>query len=106
LALTCPLCQATNIQQLRGYWESLPAESPHRGKYAPPDAPDVQPWIALLAVCAGIWVLVTGAVLIGLGIAVAGLLWGGFMQRQVAEYRATLAAYNASTICLVKYHIF
>ncbi|WP_406170242.1 hypothetical protein OIE52_39070 [Streptomyces canus] len=104
--MDCPLCHATNIQQLRGYWESLPAESPHRGKYAPPDAPDVQPWVALLALGAGIWLLVTGAVLIGLLVAVAGLVWGAFMAGQQRKFEADLATYNASTICLVRYHIF
>lgn len=104
--MDCPLCHATNIQQLRGYWEDLPAESPNKGRYAPPDEPNVQVWWALLAVAAGIWVAVTGAVLIGLGIAVAGLLWGAFMGRQMSEYQAALAEYNAATICLVKYHVF
>jgi hypothetical protein len=95
-----------NVQQLRGYWESLPAESPHRWKYAPPDAPNVQPWVALLAVGAGIWIAVTGAVLIGLGVAVAGLLWGAVMARQQAAYQAALEAYNAAVICLAGYHLF
>lgn len=104
--MECPLCKAVNIQQLRGYWESLPAESPHRGKYAPPDAPDVQPWIALLAVAGGIALAVSGAVLIGLLVAVGGLGWGAVMQRQVAAFQADLAEYNASTICLVGYHVF
>lgn len=102
----CPVCQASNIQQLRGYWESLPTESPHRGKYAPPDAPNVQPWVALVAVGAGLWLAVTGAVLLGLGAAVAGLLWGAVMSRQAAAYRGALAEYNGATICLVGYHIF
>ena len=104
--MDCPFCHATNIQLLRGYWESLPAESPHRGTYAPPDAPDVQPWIALLALGAGIWLLVTGAILIGLLVAVAGLVWGAFMAGQQRKFEADLATYNASTICLVRYHIF
>jgi hypothetical protein len=104
--MDCPLCHATNIQLLRGYWESLPAESPHRGKYAPPDAPDVQPWIALVALGAGIWLLVTGAILIGLLVAVAGLVWGAFMAGQQRKFEADLATYNASTICLASYHIF
>ena len=104
--MDCPLCHATHIQQLRGYWESLPAESPHRGKYAPPDAPDVQPWVALLALGAGIWLLVAGAVLIGLLVAVAGLVWGAFMAGQQRKFEADLATYNASTICLASYHIF
>jgi hypothetical protein len=104
--MDCPICQATNVQRLRGYWEDLPMESPNKGRYAPPDAPNVQPWVALLAVGAGIWIAVTGAVLIGLGVAVAGLLWGAVMARQVAAYQAALEAYNAAVICLAGYHLF
>jgi hypothetical protein len=63
-------------------------------------------WWALLAVGAGIWIAVTAAVLIGLGITVAGLLWGAFMGRQMAAYEAELATYNSATICLVGYHVF
>lgn len=100
------MCKAVNVQQLRGYWESLPIESPHRGKYAPPDEPNVQPWVALLGVAGGIALAVTGMVLIGLLVAVGGLGWGAVMQRQMAAYRERLAAYNASTICLAGYHLF
>lgn len=104
--MDCPLCHATNIQQLRGYWESLPAESPHRDKYGPPNQPPGEVWWALLAVVAGIIIAVTGGILIGLGIAVAGLVWGAFMTGQQRAYEDDLAKYNASTICLVKYHVF
>ena len=104
--MQCPKCQSTNIKRLRGYWEDLPAESLNRGRYAPPDEPTGQPLLALLAVAAGIFVAVTSGVLIGLGIAVAGLLWGAFMVKQQREYEAELAEYDGSTICLAKYHVF
>lgn len=100
------MCGEMNVRQLRGYWEDLPAESPNRDRYAPPDAPNVQPWMALVAMAAGIWVALSDAVLVGLGIVAAGLVWGVVMQRQVSAYRADLADYNASTICLVGYHVF
>ncbi|MCX5598391.1 hypothetical protein OOK29_09600 [Streptomyces phaeochromogenes] len=94
------------MQKLRGYWEDLPAESPNRRRYGPPDEPSVQPVVALVAVIAGIAIAVSGAVLAGVGIAVAGLVWGAVMQRQVAEYRVELAVYNASVICLAEYYVF
>lgn len=102
----CPHCQSTNIQRLRGYWESLPAESSHRGKYAPPDRPEGQVWWALLAVLAGIWIAVSGTVLIGLGVAVAGMLWGAFMAGQQRAYEGRLEEYDRATLCLAKYHLF
>ena len=104
--MACPKCGESNIKQLRGYWEDLPVESPNKGRYAPPEEPTGQPLFALLAVVAGIFVAVTGAVLVGLGIAVAGLLWGAFMVRQQREFEAALEEYDSATICLVKYHVF
>lgn len=104
--MECPRCHAVNIQQLRGYWEQLPAESPHRRKYAPPNEPPGEVWWALLAVAAGIFIAVTSGVLIGLGIAVAGLVWGAFMVGQQQMYEAALEKYNSATLCLARYHIF
>lgn len=95
-----------NVQQLRGYWESLPSESPHRGRYAPPGEPDLKFWAALIAVGAGIWVAVTGAVLVGLLIVVGGLLCGALMVGQQRAYEAALAAYDRSVVCLAGYHVF
>lgn len=104
--MDCPVCKSVNVQQLRGYWEQLPAESPHRWRYAPPDEVDVKIWAALLAVGAGVWVAVTGAVLAGLLVVVGGLLWGAIMVGQQRAYEAALAAYNSATICLAGYHVF
>ncbi|MFE0353622.1 hypothetical protein ACFW2I_09020 [Streptomyces nigra] len=94
------------MQLLRGYWESLPSESPHRGRYAPPDEVGVKVWVALVAVAAGIWVAVTGAILVGLLVVVGGLLWGAVMIGQQRAYEMALAAYDRSVICLAGYHIF
>ncbi|MBR8638642.1 hypothetical protein KEF29_03345 [Streptomyces tuirus] len=94
------------MQQLRGYWESLPAESPHRGRYAPPGEPGLKFWAAMLAIGAGIWLAVTGAVLIGLLVVVGGLVWGAVMAGQQRAYEMALAAYNRSVVCLAGYHVF
>lgn len=104
--MQCPNCQSTNVQQLRGYWESLPAESPHRDRYAPPGEVGVKVWAALLAVAAGIWVAVTGEVLVGLLVVVGGLLWGAVMVGQQRAYEMALAAYDRSVVCLAGYHVF
>ena len=104
--MQCPMCSSVNVQQLRGYWEQLPAESPHRGRYAPPDEVDVKIWAALLAVVAGIWVAATGEALVGLLVVAGGLVWGAVMVGQQRAYEASLAAYNGSVICLAQYHVF
>ncbi|XHM64545.1 hypothetical protein ACE6JH_30745 [Streptomyces nigra] len=94
------------MQLLRGYWESLPSESPHRGRYAPPDEVEVKVWVALAAVGTGIGVAVTGAILVGLLVVVGGLLWGAVMVGQQRAYEMALAAYDRSVICLAGYHVF
>ena len=104
--MECPICASTHVQLLRGYWQDLPAESPNRGRYAPPDEPDVRQWLGVLAVAAGIWVVTTGSVGMGLLIALAGLLWGAWMAAQVHRYRVALAVYNVSVICKAQYHLF
>ena len=104
--MNCPNCKSSNIQQLRGYWEALPVESPHRDRYAPPGEPDLKFWVALIAVGAGIWVAITGAILIGLLVVVGGLVWGAVMAGQQRAYEMALAAYNQSVVCLAGYHVF
>lgn len=104
--MECPQCKSTHVQQLRGYWEDLPAESPNRGRYAPPDEPDVRQWLGVLAVLAGVYIAATGSVGMGLLIALAGLLWGAWMAAQVQRYRVALEVYNGSLICLARYHLF
>ncbi|GHD70345.1 hypothetical protein GCM10010317_077480 [Streptomyces mirabilis] len=94
------------MQLLRGYWADLPAESTNRGRYAPPDEPDVRQWLGVLAIVVGIWVATTGSVGMGLLIALGGLLWGAWMAAQVQRYRVALEVYNVSLICLAQYHTF
>ncbi|MFF3311935.1 hypothetical protein [Streptomyces sp. NPDC002952] len=104
--MVCPKCQSPNVRRLRGYWEDLPAESPNRRRYAPPDAPNGQPLVALVAVVVGIALAVSGDVLPGLVVAAAGLLWGAAMRRRSTRYQGSLTAYDASRICLAEYYVF
>jgi hypothetical protein len=104
--MQCPICKSMHVQQLRGYWQDLPVESPNKGKYAPPDEVDVRQWLGVLALFFGIYVAVTGSLGYGLLIALAGLLWGLWMAAQVQRYQVALGAYNASLICLAQYHLF
>lgn len=85
--MQCTLCKSPNIENLAHYWKSLPAESPLKFQYAPPEEPEARAWMALLAVAAGIAFMVSGGALWGLAIAVAGLLWAAVIQAGVARYR-------------------
>ncbi|WP_405747745.1 hypothetical protein [Streptomyces canus] len=98
--MQCPICSSPNVESLSHYWQSLPAESPLRGKYAPPDEVPSQAWIALIAVVGGIAVAVSGAILFGLLVAVGGLLFGAFNHAMVERYRGALADWTAARICL------
>ena len=98
--MKCPGCRSSNVERLAHYWQSLPAESPLRAKYAPPDAVEARYWVALLSVVAGIVFAASGAVLAGLLVAVGGMAFGAINHRQVKESQATLAEWNAAMICL------
>ncbi|WP_157968683.1 hypothetical protein [Streptomyces geranii] len=95
-----------NVQKLRGYWQDLPAESPNRHTYKPPNEADPKFWAVLLTIALGIFVTVTDNVLVGLGIVAAGLVWGAAGAGQVSAYQRALSTYNASLICLAGYHTF
>lgn len=98
--MECPGCRSSNVERLAHYWQSLPAESPLRAKYAPPDAVEARYWVALLSVVAGIVFAASGAVLAGLLVAVGGMAFGAINHRQVRESQVTLAEWNAAMICL------
>jgi hypothetical protein len=98
--MQCKSCSSTNVERLSHYWQSLPAESPLRVKYAPPGEVQANYWIALLATIGGIAVAVSGAVLLGLLATVGGLIYGVVMFQGVERYRASLAEWSAAQLCL------
>lgn len=100
LACPSPKCGSTNVQQLAHYWESLSPDSPLKARYAPPAAVDSRAWIALLAVVAGIVMLVTGTILLGMLVAVGGLLFGAWDRREFAAYQHDRAKWESARICL------
>lgn len=97
--MACPGCQSPNVEKLSHYWEALPAESPQRVRYAPP-AVRVQVFAVLGIVAVGLWVAVTAAVLWGLGITVAALVWGVFMTMGAAASQARRDEWAATQLCL------
>lgn len=103
--MRCEICKGSSIRQLRGYWEDLPAESPNKVKFAPPEVVEAKFWAVALVVAVGVFVA-TSSIWFGLLIALGGLLWGAWMSGQVKAYRMRLADYDASKICLVEYHTF
>jgi hypothetical protein len=98
--MVCPKCSSTNVQKLDLYWKSLPAESPLRETYRPPDEVASQVLIALAATLVGIGVAVSGAILLGLLIAVGGVVFGVVNHAGVERYRGQLAEWTAAKLCL------
>ncbi|MEV0220844.1 hypothetical protein [Streptomyces sp. NPDC050704] len=98
--MQCKTCSSTNIEKLAHYWQALPAESPLRVKYAPPSKVEARYWVALLAVAAGIAFAVSGEVLLGLLVAVGGLVWGAVMHAGVEAYQRSFAEWSTARICL------
>jgi hypothetical protein len=88
------------VEKLSHYWEALPAESPLRGRYAPPARPDARYWQAMIAILIAIALMSSGSVLLGLLVAVGGLIWGYVIHAGVQAFEASLAEWNAATICL------
>ncbi|MFD1309005.1 hypothetical protein [Streptomyces kaempferi] len=98
--MACPGCSSPNTEKLSHYWESLPGESPLKVRYAPPAVVQARVLMVLGVVAAGIWIAVTGAVLWGLGVAVAGLVWGVVMLAAVAASQSAHGEWAASQLCL------
>jgi hypothetical protein len=98
--MQCTSCSSTNVEKLAHYWQSLPAESPLRARYAPPAEVPSQVWIALLAIVAGIAFMVSGAVLLGLLVAIGGMAFGAYNRAGMVRYHSELADWNAARICL------
>ncbi|WP_125214694.1 hypothetical protein [Streptomyces griseofuscus] len=99
--ITCPSadCGSPNVADLPHFWHSLPAESPLKARYAPPEAAGASYWVALAAVVAGVALLVSGA-LLGLLVAAAGAGWGALVHRRAAAAGERLADWESSRVCL------
>jgi hypothetical protein len=98
----CPSakCGSSNVEHLPHYWESLPSDSPLKGRYAPPAAVEAQYVLVLGVIAVGIALMATSSVLLGLLAAAGGLVWGAVMQQRVARWEAAHGAWSTSMICL------
>ncbi|MEU5496140.1 hypothetical protein [Streptomyces griseofuscus] len=99
--IVCPSskCGSPNVADLPHFWHSLPAESPLKARYAPPETAGGNYWIAVAAVGAGIALLVSGS-LLGLLVAAAGVGWGVLVHRRAAGAAEDLADWESSRVCL------
>lgn len=99
--IVCPSskCGSPNVADLPHYWQSLPAESPLKGRYAPPAKFEGSYWAALAAVVVGIVIVASGS-LLGLLVVAGGVGWGALVHHRLAEAEAQLAAWTSSRVCL------
>jgi hypothetical protein len=100
LGMACPGCKSPNTEKLSHYWESLPAESPLKDRYAPPAVVQARVLAVLGVVGAGIWITFSGAILWGLAIVVGGLVWGARMMAVAVASQADRDQWAASQLCL------
>lgn len=100
--IVCPSskCGSPNVADLPHYWQSLPAESPLKARYAPPAVVEGRYLAVLGAVLLGIAAMVSGAILAGLLVAAGGLAWGAFVHRGVTEAQAKRDSWETSHVCL------
>jgi hypothetical protein len=98
--MACPGCQSGNTEKLSHYWESLPAESPLKVRYAPPAVLQVRVLAVLAVMGVGIWIAVRDEPLYGLLIAVGGLLWGIWMTMGAVASQAARDSWSAQQLCL------
>lgn len=98
--MACPGCSSPNVERLSHYWESLPGESPLKVRYAPPFVTQVRVLAVVAILAVGMWIAVTDSALWGLGIAVAGLLWGVWMTMGAIASQARRDDWAATQLCL------
>ncbi|GHJ04760.1 hypothetical protein TPA0906_66250 [Streptomyces olivaceus] len=99
--IACPSvkCLSPNVADLPHYWASLPADSPLKGRYAPPEVPQASYWLPLAAVAVGVLLLVGGSLAGLLVIAGAGA-WGALAWRSAQQVEAKRTAWETSHVCL------
>lgn len=100
--IACPSskCASPNVADLPHYWQSLPSDSPLKKKYAPPDAPRVSYWAAVVAVVIGVVSATGGAVLLGLLLVAGGVGWGALVFKATQYADAQRARWEVSHVCL------
>lgn len=107
--MRCPSekCQSPNVEHLPHYWQSLPGDSPLKGKYAQPAAADRRARLIAAGIAVlGVVLAVTGSWAVGL-IALAG----GAVGAWVIHGRITLAdhargSWSRTQICLACTHLW
>jgi hypothetical protein len=99
LVCPSPKCGSPNVADLPHYWQSLPAESPLKGRYAPPARVEATYWVALTAVVLGVVVVASGS-LFGLLLVAGGLGWGALVHHRLTEAESLLADWTSSRVCL------
>lgn len=100
--VVCPQaeCGSPNVVDLPHYWQSLPAESPLKARYAPPVGGAASYWVSVGVVVLGIVTAASGGVGLGLAVVAAGVGWGAFVYRKAAEAAARLERWHESQVCL------
>jgi hypothetical protein len=107
--MICPSekCASSNVQFLPHYWESLPAESPLKARYAEPAEGDARARLVLAGVAiAGLVLAVTGSVGLGLLALAIGVVGAWVVHGRIVMAEQARAAWGRTQICLACTHLW
>lgn len=107
--MKCPSdkCQSTNVQHLPHYWESLPSDSPLKGRYAQPAEADGRVRLALVGAAAlGVVFVVTGGITGGLVLLAVGAAGAWVAHGRVTAVEEKRAEWGQKQICLACTHLW
>lgn len=93
-------CGSSNVESLSHYWESLPGDSPLKGRYAPPAAPETRARLIGAGVAVlGVLLAVTGQVAGGLLVLLGGGVGAWMAHGRIVTAEADRAAWSRKLLC-------
>jgi hypothetical protein len=107
--MQCPSekCASTNVQHLPHYWQSLPGDSPLKGKYEQPAQGDRRARLIAAGVAVlGLVLAVTGTVALGLLVLAAGAIGAWVLHGRVAAADHARGRWASTQICLACTHLW
>ena len=107
--MLCPSdkCASGNVQFLPHYWESLPGDSPLKGRYAQPAEGDARARLVLAVIAvAGVALVVTGTVGLGLVALAVGAVGAWVVHNRITSADAAREAWGRTQICLACTHLW
>ena len=107
--MLCPSekCQSSNVEHLPHYWQSLPGDSPLKGRYAQPAAGDRRARLIAGGVAVlGVVLAVTGSWPLGLLAIAGGAVGAWVMHGRIVTTDDARGRWSRTQICLACTHLW